>query len=348
MKKHLIVFTITILLLTGSRAQTVNATWFSVKGFLPQWNNADVQLLINGALVYNDTVREDLFSYTGKVAATQEGLLKITQNKQTVFLPFFIEPGTIKIRDEGRKLVVYGTATNEEYQALTHQFDSLALLKSNMRFEEIKQYKRDLATSYILEKSASPISLKLLADYFYLEQSANDTLYYRLYNSLDTSLQKSFTGKKLEQDVKQRYAVANGRLAPLLTLPDSSHQLLPVYQSGHFTLLNFWASWCLPCKREHPTLLRLFKQFYEQGFTIVGISLDTDRAAWLKAVQTEGLEWLQLSDLKGWSSPAATRYSVKLIPYNILLDANGTIIGKNLRMEEIESILAKRMGPQPY
>ncbi|ANE52670.1 TlpA disulfide reductase family protein [Flavisolibacter tropicus] len=348
MKKRLLVFTITFLLLTGSQAQSVNINWFSVKGFLPQWNGANVQLLMNGAMIYNGTVQEDLFSYTGKVASTQEGLLKITRSKQTLFLPFFIESGTIKIRDEGKKLVAYGTTTNEDYQALIHQFDSLALLQSNMHFEAIKQYKRELATNYILQKPTSPISLKLLADYYYLEQSANDSVYYQLYNSLDTPLQRSLTGKKLEQDVKQRYAVANGRPAPQLELPDSNHQTLPIYQTGHFTLINFWASWCLPCKREHPALIKLYKQFHEQGFIIVGISLDTNRSAWLNAIKTEGLEWLQLNDLKGWYSPAATSYGVKLVPFNILLDATGTIIGKNLRMEEIESILTKTMRSQPF
>jgi thiol-disulfide isomerase/thioredoxin len=347
MKRLLFVFVITQLLLTGSQAQSTNTNWYSIKGFLPQWNNANVQLFINGVVVYNGTVQKELFSFTGKVTDTKEGLLKITQNKQTCFLPLFVEPGTIKIRDEGKKLFAYGTATNEMYLALMQQFDSLALLQRQLRFEEVKRYKRDLATAYIKQMPHSPISLKLLADYFYLDDSANDTLYYQLYNSLDTGIRNSYTGKKLEQDVKQRYAVAIGRPAPLLELPDSNRQFLPIYQIGHVTLINFWASWCLPCKREHPALLKLFKQFHEMGLTIVGISLDTNRSAWLNAIQTDSLKWLQLSDLKGWASPAATRYGIKLIPHNILLDATGTIIGKNLRLEEIEAILTKTMGPQP-
>ena len=147
--------------------------------------------------------------------------------------------------------------------------------------------------------------------------------------------------------MRLRYAVANGRPAPAIELPDSSHQCFPIYQPGRITLINFWASWCLPCKREHPVLTKLYRQYKEQGFTIVSISLDTNRSAWVNAVKTEQLEWLQLSDLKGWASPASTLYGVKLIPHNILLDATGTIIGKNLRFEEIEAILSKTMGPSP-
>lgn len=348
MKERLLVFVAVLLLLTSASGQTATTNWFSIKGFLPAWNNANVQLQVNGSWVHNGTVLKDLFSYTGIVAETKEGLLKITRNKQTVYLPLFIEPGTIKIRDEGKKLEAYGTRTNDAYAALTKQFDSLALLQTRLRFAEIKSYKRNLATAYVKQAPASPISLKLLADYFYRDGSANDTLYYQLYHSLDTTLLKSYTAKKLEQDVIRRYTVANGRQAPAIELPDSSQQSFPIYQPGQITLIHFWASWCLPCKREHPTLLKLYNQFKEQGFTVVGISLDTNRSAWLNAVTTEQLKWLQLSDLKGWTSPAATLYGVKLIPYNLLLDTNGTIIGKNLHLEEIEALLTKTMGPPAF
>jgi len=348
MKKVLSAFVTLVLLVSSTIGQTNATDWFSIKGFLPDWNNAQVQLLANGVPVFSGTVRNDLFSYTGKTSQTKEGLLRITRNKLTTFLPLFIEPGTIKIRDEGKKLVAYGTPTNDTYADLMHQFDSLALLQTRLRFAAIKDYKRGLATNYIKQWPSSPISLKLLADYFYLDPSSDDTLYYQLYNSLDTAIRKSYTAKKLEPEVKLRYAVANGRPAPVLELPDSTQQWMRTYQPGRITLINFWASWCLPCKREHPALKKLFEQYKNQHFTIVGISLDTNRWAWTNAVKTEQLEWLQLSDLKGWASPVTTTYGVKLIPHNILLDATGTIIGKNLRLEEIEAILSNTIGPSPF
>lgn len=347
MKKFLCALVTLWLLVSGLQAQTTAANWYSIKGFLPAWNNARIQLEINGSPVYNGTVQDDLFSYTGKTTTTKEGLLKITHNRQTLYVPLFIEPGTIKIRDEGKKLVAYGTVTNDAYTALMQQFDSLARLQTHLRFAAIKEYKRELAVAYIKQAPASPISLKLLADYFYLDGSANDTLYYQLYTSLDTSLQQSYTARKLEPEIKQRYAVANGRPAPTLELPDSCRRWLPLYQKGHVTLLNFWASWCLPCKKEHPVLLKLYNRFKQQGFTIVGVSLDTNRSAWVNAVNTEGLPWLQLADLKGFSSPAATLYGVKLIPHSVLIDATGTIIGKNLRFEEIEAFLSQTNDPHP-
>src|SRR5688500_16259357 len=102
MKKHLLVFIILFTTLTKMHAQTASTTWYSVKGFLPEWNNASIQLLVDGVPVYSGKVQQDLFSHTGKITNTKEGLLKITRDKQTVFLHLFIEPGTIKIRDEGK------------------------------------------------------------------------------------------------------------------------------------------------------------------------------------------------------------------------------------------------------
>ncbi|HYH14045.1 MAG TPA: DUF4369 domain-containing protein, partial [Flavisolibacter sp.] len=205
MKRFLFAFASLLMLITETNAQTNAANRLSIKGFMPAWNNANVQLLVNGNFVYSGTVSKDLFSYTGKVDETNEGLLKITRNRQTVYLPLFIEPGTIKIRDEGKKLVAFGTPTNDTYIELMHQFDSLALLQKQLRFDEVKHFKRQLATAYIQQHSNSPISLKLLADYFYLDVSANDVLYYQLYNSLDTALRKSYTGKKMEPEVNLRY-----------------------------------------------------------------------------------------------------------------------------------------------
>jgi thiol-disulfide isomerase/thioredoxin len=349
MKKCFFTLISTLLLsLSGFHAQTSVTNWFSIKGFLPNWNNASVQLQINGNIVYKGTVQKDVFSYTGSITATKEGFLKLKCNQQTYSLPLFIEPGTIKIRDEGKRLVAFGTSANDTYTELMNQLDSLALLQSHLRFEEVMRYKRSLATAYIKQTPNSIISLRLLTDFYYLDGSADDTLYYQLYNSLDTTIRQSYTGKKLEADVKQRYAVAIGRPAPLLELPDSSHQLHPIYQPGQFTLINFWASWCMPCKREHPTLVKLFNQFSENAFTIVSISLDQNRSAWVNAVKADNLQWLQLSDLKGWKSQVATLYGLKQIPFNILLDASGAIIGKNLRMDEIKAILSNTIGPPPF
>lgn len=111
---------------------------------------------------------------------------------------------------------------------------------------------------------------------------------------------------------------------------------------GKYVLVDFWASWCGPCRGENPNVVKTYNQYKGKGFNILGVSLDgsTTKAAWLKAIQTDGLSWTQVSDLKGWGNEAAKTYGVSAIPQNFLIDPNGIIIAKNLRGEELQKKLA--------
>jgi thiol-disulfide isomerase/thioredoxin len=113
---------------------------------------------------------------------------------------------------------------------------------------------------------------------------------------------------------------------------------------GQYVLLDFWASWCPPCRAENPVLVQAYHQYKKKKFTILSVSLDHDRAAWLKAVQKDGLTWPQVSDLKGWDNAAAARYHIVAVPQNYLLDPNGHIVGQNLRGAALKQRLAQLLG----
>jgi peroxiredoxin len=110
---------------------------------------------------------------------------------------------------------------------------------------------------------------------------------------------------------------------------------------GQYVLVDFWASWCKPCRAENPNLLAAYKKFKDKNFTILGVSLDEERSrrAWLGAVQKDSLPWTQVSDLQGFKSKAAEMYGVTAIPSNFLIDPSGKIIARNLRGEELEKKL---------
>jgi len=106
-------------------------------------------------------------------------------------------------------------------------------------------------------------------------------------------------------------------------------------------LIDFWASWCGPCRKENPHVVKLCEKYKDQGFEIIGVSLDKDMKRWTQAIKKDGLEWKHVSDLKGWQNQVAQTYSVKSIPHTVLLDAEGNIIARNLRSKALEGQLER-------
>jgi len=113
---------------------------------------------------------------------------------------------------------------------------------------------------------------------------------------------------------------------------------------GQVVLIDFWASWCGPCRRENPNVVKLYNQYKDKGFTILGVSLDNDRNRWLAAIEADGLVWHHISDLKYWQNSAAQLYGVRAIPHTVLVDREGKIIARNLRGAALESKLAEIFG----
>ena len=130
-------------------------------------------------------------------------------------------------------------------------------------------------------------------------------------------------------------------------LPDEvgvKHRLSEYIGHGHYVLVDFWASWCGPCRQEMPNVLAAYERFHERGFDILGLSLDNNKEAWLKAVADLGMTWPQLSDLQGWKSLAAQMYDVRAIPFTLLFDPEGKVVEANLRGEALSKKLEELIG----
>jgi peroxiredoxin len=163
-----------------------------------------------------------------------------------------------------------------------------------------------------------------------------------LFQSLAPSLKNSAEGKAFAEKVVSLKAVSIGSTAPDFTQNDIKGN--PVKLSslrGKYVLVDFWASWCGPCRHENPVVVEAYNQFKDKNFTILGVSLDNAKANWEKAIAADKLDWTQVSDLKGWQNEVAALYGVQSIPQNFLLDPQGKIIAKNLRGEELKSKLGE-------
>lgn len=132
----------------------------------------------------------------------------------------------------------------------------------------------------------------------------------------------------------------NNSEAPDFTLPDPDGKMISLKSfRGKFVLVDFWASWCGPCRQENPTVVAAFNRFKEKNFTVLGVSLDENKAKWLKAIQDDKLSWTHVSDLKQWESVVVPMYQIQGIPFNVLIDPSGKIIASGLRGEDLEKIL---------
>lgn len=162
---------------------------------------------------------------------------------------------------------------------------------------------------------------------------------------LDPTLQRSRYADALRELITVLRTVEPGKKAPDFTLNDPEGR--PVKLSDHrgkYLLLDFWASWCGPCRRENPNVVKAWQKYKDKGFDVFGVSLDRKKENWIKAIKDDHLTWTHVSDLQFWNSAAAKLYGVRAIPSNLLLSPDGTIVAKNLREEELHKKLEELLG----
>jgi peroxiredoxin len=149
----------------------------------------------------------------------------------------------------------------------------------------------------------------------------------------------------LKKKVDQIKAFSEGGEAPNFTQANTDGEDVSLTDfRGKVLLVDFWASWCGPCRRENPNVVKMYNKYKEQGFDVLGVSLDNQKQRWLSAIEQDGLEWHHVSDLKGWKNEVAVSYGVRSIPHTVLLDREGRIIARNLRGGALETKLAEIFG----
>lgn len=283
-------------------------------------------------------------------------------------LTFYIDKGTIQLssKDSAKNAIIKNSPINDDYRGYKQLLAAPeAILKSlDARWASATDAEKQapalrdslmaVATPAVGEKK------RLQKEYIHqhpesyfsliaLKEMAGGTIDYNmvapLFNGLAVTTKNSKAGTDFAKRLEIAQATLVGAIAPDFTQNDVSGS--PVSLSsfkGRYVLIDFWASWCGPCRGENPNVVKAYQQYKDKGFTILGISLDNNKDAWVKAIEHDQLSWTQVSDLKYWNNEVAQQYDIRSIPANLLLDKTGKIIAKNLRGEDLVKKLAELMN----
>ena len=280
--------------------------------------------------------------------------------KEGVLMDFFLENGKINIALSKNDDSATGTANNDAYQELRGQINDINK-KMNAIYEamgdttlsdEQKEAKQkegaqleeqyDNAIKEAVKKNiTNPVGVFLFKQTFYNNSTAENT---ELLEQIPANFQNDEAIVKIKEltDKQKKTAVGTKFIDFEMKTPDGKPVKLSDYVGkGKVVLVDFWASWCGPCRREIPNLVETYAKYKGKNFEIVGVSLDQDDAAWKDAIKKLNMTWPQMSDLKFWQSEGAQLYAVNSIPHTVLIDGEGTIIARGLHGEELQAKIAE-------
>lgn len=222
-------------------------------------------------------------------------------------------------------------------QARKVKYDTIGLAQWRYEMKLLKDERRQQEIAFIKAHPDYIASAEALKDAVgYLPDDIR--IYDKVFKGLSKDVQKSKEGLSVKKTIDAFMMVRIGAEAPLFSSPDTAGKAINLKDfRGKYVLLDFWASWCGPCREENPNVVKAYTQFKDKNFTVLGVSLDQKNKhdAWVKAINDDGLVWNHVSDLTWWDNAVAKLYAVRSIPQNFLIDPNGKIVGANLRGEEL-------------
>ncbi|MFZ1785759.1 MAG: TlpA disulfide reductase family protein [Ferruginibacter sp.] len=365
-KGFLSLLAFTILVAHAQKADSA----YSIFGKFEKVKKGKVYLTVygeNGAVKDSVNIKNGFFTFTGQVQKPSTAFLTMKDHKDDN-LRFFVEPVKMTISGKGDKLkelTISGSPLNTDDKKLSLFLKQVKDEEDNYYAAYDKAYKDknqpvmdslDALESIMTERKRSFIKQFVLANPSAIRSAmaiSENYGYYAeaeevepLYMALDAAIQASEKGQEVKKMLDVYRTVAIGQVAPDITQLDTTGSPLSLSSlKGKYVLVDFWASWCGPCRKENPNIVKAYQAYQAKGFEIFGVSYDNEKGAakWKKAIVDDGLAWKQVSDLQGWKNATSEQYYIKAIPSNLLLDKDGRIIAKNLFGNKLISKLDELM-----
>jgi thiol-disulfide isomerase/thioredoxin len=334
----------------------------------------------NGIVINMDSakVTDGKFEIKGKVKEPAMLALFVQDLRQPI--PFILETGEIEVKvdkDSIWKSEIGGTFNNDEFQKFNTKLNGFqkrlvdfqnknmqkgmefqqnnnkaGLENLNKQYVAIREEMDNFMFKFPEENKEAFISLILLESRF---QSPKFNLVEvkKIFNSFSDDLKSNKIGKSIQEKLKmieknnkiKPETALIGKVAPDFSAKNPQGQLVSLKQSlGKVTIIDFWASWCGPCRAENPNVVALYNELHSKGLNIIGVSLDEDLNKWNEAIAKDKITWTQVSNLKKWKDPIAISYGIEQIPTTFILDSNGIIIEKDLRGEELKTKVKELLG----